>query len=191
VLASSLAWLVGALCVLFTLRRLRRVRELEEPALPALALEQPGRERLLAKLPAGSPLGDVAREVLEQPSRRAAVAVLNEALGDVARELDVSAEVPKSATRVALAAGGFFGLIELARRLPDEGVSGAGTALGAFGGGVVAAMICLALARSARERAFRCRNGWDRLSRALERLLPDESQDVGAEKNRGIEGSAE
>jgi len=191
VVLSTIAWLVGALCVLFTVRRLKRVTELEQPALPALALEHPGRERLLDKLPVGNPLGDVAREVLAQPSRRAAVATLNEALGDVARELDVSAEVPRSATRVALASGGLFGLVELARRLPDEGVSGAGTALVAFGGGGVAAVICLILARSARERAFRCRNGWDRLGRALERLLPEESQDVGAAARQGAEGSGD
>jgi len=180
VILSIAAWIVGALCVLATLLRLRRVAELERPALAALALEQPGRERLLAKLAEGNPLGDVAREVLAAPSKRAGIAVLNEALGDVARELDVSAEVPRSATRVALASGGLLGLVELARRLPDEGVQGLGTALAAAAGGGVAALVCLSLGRVARQRAFRCRNGWDRLSRSLDRLL-SESEDVGVE----------
>ena len=161
-----------------TAKRLSSVSSLEREASPSDGLERASRERVLGKLGEATKLGSVVREVLGAPSRPAAVARLNEALGDVARELDVGAEVPRTATRVALASAMLFGLVELARRLPEGGAAGMPWALAALAAGISSAAVCLLLGRSAQARARRARDGWDRLSRILTRLL-DGSGDVG------------
>lgn len=176
--ALVLALLVSGACVWVSVKRLGLVTGIERDAVASEGLERAGRERLLAKLPSTGELGRVAREVLDAPGRAAAIASLNEALGDIARELDVSREVPKSATRVALASGGLLGLVELGRRLPAEGAASLAAAGPPFAVGVVGAFACVLLGRAAEDRGRRARDGWDRLGRILERLLA-ESDNVG------------
>lgn len=166
-----LAWCVGIGCVVVALRRLRVVGAIEREAIACEGLERASRERVLAKLDESSAQGRAAREVLEAPSRPAAIARLNEALGEVVREIDIGAEVPRSATRVALASGGLTGLLELARRLPAEGAASLPWALAAFSAGIVCAGVCLVLGQRAETGARRARDGWDRLSRILARLV--------------------
>ena len=180
--ALALAVVVAAACVWLSAKRLALVTLIERGAVASDGLDRASRERLFAKLPPDGPLARTAAEVLSAPSHQAAVATLNEALGDVARELDVSREVPKSATRVALACGALLALVELGRRLPDDGASALAGALPPMAAGAVGAAICLILARSAEQRGRRARDGWDRLGRILERLLA-ESDNVGG---RGI-----
>ncbi len=177
-IAILLALLVSAACIRVSAKRLALVTRIERDAVASDGLERASRERLLAKLPPDGQLARVAREALEAPGRAAAVASLNEALGDVARELEVSREIPKSATRVALAAEALVGLVELGRRLPEEGPMALVSAGPPFAVGLVGAVACILLGRSADERGRRARNGWDRLGRILERLL-GESDNVG------------
>ncbi|MCC6666754.1 MAG: hypothetical protein IT375_23585 [Polyangiaceae bacterium] len=177
-IALVVSVLVAAGCIGVSAKRLALVTAIEREAVLSDGLERASRERLLSKLPAESALGRAAREVLEAPSRPLAVASLNETLGDVARELDVSREVPKSATRVALASGALLGLIELGRRLPDDGAQALVGAAPSVAAGLVGMVACMLLARSAEQRGRRARDGWDRLGRILERLL-SESDNVG------------
>lgn len=176
--ALALAVVVVAACVSLSAKRLALVSRIEREAVASDGLERASRDRLFAKLPPGGALARTATEVLAAPSRAAAVAALNEALGDVARELDVSREVPKSATRVTLASGALLALVELGRRLPDGAASAMAGALPPVAAGVVGAAICWSLARVAEQRGRRARDGWDRLGRILERLLT-ESDNVG------------
>lgn len=178
-IAFVLALLVSAACTWVSAKRLALVTRIERDAVASDGLERASRERLLAKLPPDGELARTAREVLDAPHRAARVAVLNEALGEVARELDVSREVPKSATRVALASGALSALVELGRRVPDEGAQALAAAAPAFSVGLVGAVACILLGRAAEERGRRARNGWDRLGRILERLIA-ESDNVGA-----------
>lgn len=177
-IAGVLVLIVAGLCVWVSAKRVALVTGIERDAVASDGLERASRERLLAKLPADSALGATAREVLGAPHRAAGVASLNEALGDVARELDVSREVPKSAVRVALASGALLGLVELGRRLPDEGTVAMVGAAPPFSVGLVGAVVCIILGRVAEQRGRRARDGWDRLGRILERLLA-ESDNVG------------
>ncbi|MCC6903744.1 MAG: hypothetical protein IT377_32550 [Polyangiaceae bacterium] len=190
-LALALSIIVAGACVWVSTKRLALVRRVAREAIHSDGLERAGQGRLLAKLPADGPLARTAREVLDAPSRAQAIATLNEALGDVARELDVSREVPKSATRVALASGALLGLVELGRRLPDgDGVAALAAAAPAVVVGGVGAVVCLISARSAEEHGRRARDGWDRLGRILERLLSESGNVGGGEAQQRVDPEA-
>jgi hypothetical protein len=118
-------------------------------------------------------MGRVFREALGAPTHSASVALLNEALGEVETELDVGREVPRSAGRITLAAGGFFALIALARGLPASGVDAVLPALVTFAGGGICAFVCATLARAASKPATLTRERWNALTRAIERLYQD------------------
>jgi hypothetical protein len=188
VILVALAWLVATACVVASVRRLGVVSALARDSAVADGIERASRERLLAKLPGDNPLGRTAREVLDAPSGRAAIAQLNEALSDVARELDLGGEIPKSASRVALASGALAGIVELARRIPVDGAGALGTAGVAFAAGIAGGFFCVIVGRSAEDRARRCRADWDRLSRSLERLLGG-GADVGGPRDIAGPGS--
>jgi len=189
VAAVVLALVAAMLSVWSALRRLKSVARLAASAQASDGLERASRARVLQRLAPESPMGSLSREVLEAPSERAAIATLNEALGDVARELDVGREVPKSATRVALATGTLLALIEIGRLLPQGAARALPTAGGSFAVGLVGASLCLLIARGADDRARSARDGWDRLGRTLERLLR-ESHNVGRAEGDGVDPEA-
>ena len=119
------------------------------------------------------------REALGAPTRLASVAALNEALSDIDTELDVGRDVPKGAGRIALAAGGFFGLVDLARGLPNEGVDAVLPAVVTFAGGAICALVCASLARTATQAGRLTKERWTALSQAIERLVSaDKSTDL-------------
>ena len=114
------------------------------------------------------------RDVLGARSRAHAVAEVNDRLFDADRELQAGASIPRSAARIALAAGALLGIIELARTFggPESRLV---SALAAFGGGLVSALVCCNFGRLADSRAAVRRDAWNELSRALLRLAPAEN----------------
>ena len=172
---TLLALTVGVLCLAAAVRRWRSLlrmgpRRLEPLGGAALAT-RPEVARAAARLLGEHAAEELLHDVLDAPSRRHAVAELNEHLSEAARSIDLGAEVPRSAARVALATGTLLGVIELVRTLPGGGVS-VGWALGAFGCGAASALATQYTGRLADCRARQLRDAWNALAAAITRLLP-------------------
>jgi hypothetical protein len=121
--------------------------------------------------------GDAAFDELVEalagaPSRAVGIAELNDLVGELARELEVGAAVPRAAGRIALFSGVALAVAAVAAGLPAGGQSSLAPAAAAFGLGLVGALACAALGRAAEGRTRRQREAWEQLRRALERLLP-------------------
>jgi len=137
----------------------------------------------------GSPAAEALVEhVVSAPSRAHAVAEVNDRLLDVDRELRAGAAIPRSAARIALGTGALVGIIQVARTLggPDPMI---GSALLAFGGGVIAAVICWNFGRLADSRVRALRDAWNDLTRALLRLAPAGNAEAPGEGGSAAPGS--
>jgi len=111
-------------------------------------------------------------DVLATKTPSEALARLDEHLADVARELDVGSDVPRSAARIALASGTALAVASLAREVAASHVAEA--ALGpliAFSAGVIGGVGSLLAGGVAERRAARLRAAYDDLSGRLERLV--------------------
>lgn len=188
-IASLVALLVSALCIVWSAGRFRQTRRFARDGAPELlaALRRGGRQhaqRLVAERRDTWDAVSVLTEVLEAPSREYGVAMINEQLSDVRRELDMGADVPRAATRVALAAGTALSVLEIARGLPHELVMA--WVIIPFAIGAVAALACAQLGRSAERGAVHHREAWNGLrSRLTELLPPGEPGSVGDDANGG------
>ena len=108
--------------------------------------------------------------LVRSSARLAAVAALNDHLGEVDRTLRTSArELPRSAARIALSTGALGAALS---------IGGARGAPGALGGAVTALLIgaisagsVLEVGRRARGAEGRARAGWDEVSRILSRRI--------------------
>jgi len=174
VLYAVVSLLVGAGCVLWRLMALRRVSH----AAPArfFGFETAQRPRTRAAWSAWSAaqggVGDarhLVQTVLGAGDRRQAVACLNEHLAEIAGELSQPRGLGVPLERIALLSGALFGVIALARRLSDGAVS-------AVLLGVTSAALVRQIDRLADARARRVRAEWDEWARALERLLPADTE---------------
>jgi len=103
-------------------------------------------------------------------ARVAAVAELNDHLGEVDRTLRVSArELPRSVARIAFMTGALGAALEIAAARGDPGgLPGAITALVI---GAVSAGAVLEAGRRARVAEERARSGWDEVSRIFSRRI--------------------
>jgi len=178
VISTLIAVLVAGLCVGWSALRFRQARRFNHDGATELlaALGRGGRER--AERVASERGGQWAAvaalsEVLEAPTHAYGVAIINEQLGDVRRELDVGAEVPRSAARIALAAGTVLSVLAIARGLQRGGLM-LGWAMAPFLVGLVGAVACMQLGRSAERHASSHRDAWNGLRSVFTTLLPAE-----------------
>lgn len=119
----------------------------------------------------------LARAVLQRSSREEGVAILNEQLGDLSRELTAGRDVARGALRVALFAGTLGGVLEFARGLSVGGGSARVEASGAVIMGVAGAAACVEIGRRTLARADRSRAAWDRIAAAVGRHLAADGPD--------------
>jgi len=179
------AWVIASLCAWASASRARRLAALETETRELEGIERASRERLIARLPEASRFGALLRETLAAESRALGLALLNEEIAEIGRDLSVGAEVPRAAARVAVLAGGCVGIIELIRALPDAS-AGLPRAAAAIVGGLLGAMVTGAFGRAAETSARRVRDRSNELSRAVGRLLeagekPADSEEMALE----------
>ena len=158
------------------LHRLGRRHERLEKLTARLRVQPVSREHVdeaVRVLSPGDDLRQLVEQVLASPSRAHAVALLNERLSEVAGDLDVGAEVPRSAARICAWSAMALALICLITGLPRlETVAvpvGAALAAGVVGAGVTWQVGALARARGKRQR-----DAWNELVRRLTPLLPSD-----------------
>jgi hypothetical protein len=178
------AWVVAGLCVWASAARAARLAAFENETRAAEGIERASRERLQAKLPETTRLGGILRASLEADSAKHGLALLNEEIADIGRDLSVGADVPRAAARASVLAGGCLGIIELIRAMPDAAV-GLPYAAAALVGGLFGAMVAAAFGRAAETSARRIRDRSNALSRAVGHLLqgpetPADSKENGA-----------
>jgi hypothetical protein len=178
-----LAWVVAGLCVWASAARAARLAALEAESRGVERIERASRERLHHELPENSRLGGILRESLAAGSPKHGLALLNEEIADIGRDLAVGAEIPKGAARASVLAGGCLAIVELIRAMPDA-ARGLPWAAAALVGGVFGAMMSAAFGRAADTSARRIRERSNELSRAVGRLLqgpetPDDSKENG------------
>jgi hypothetical protein len=176
------AWVVAGLCVWASAARAARLAALETETRAAEGIERASRERLHAKLPEESRLGGILRASLAAESPKHGLALLNEEISDIGRDLTVGADVPRAAARASVLAGGCIGIIELIRAMPDATV-GLPYAAGALVGGLFGAMVAAAFGRAAETSARRIRERSNELSRAVGRLLQDPETPTDSKEN--------
>lgn len=164
------AWVIAGLCVWASATRAAHLAAFETETRGAEGIERAGRERLHDKLPEASRLGGILRASLAAGSPAHGLAILNEEIADIGRDLAVGADVPRGAARASLLAGGCMGIIELIRSMPDAAI-GLPWAAGAIVGGLFGAMVSTAFGRAAETSARRIRDRSNELSRAVGRLL--------------------
>jgi hypothetical protein len=163
VITVALAWVVAIACLIVAAITTRGVRKLSRDAESLLA-----DVRSLIRRNAGSEAELLSRVFGDGSSTDAAdrVILLNERLGEIARQLDVGALIPAFAPRIALATAGLLAVVELAGSLggPKPAVT---TALAAFAPGVVAMALGIALQKSHAAASARTREAWNELGRLL------------------------
>jgi hypothetical protein len=173
VIAASVAGVISAAVVAGTLRNLLRLGRLRPTGRGALAeavrsAERGDVERALdALFPTGWSPAMCDALVLGEPLP-AAVAELNEQLGDIDRELSAADGVSKSAVRIPLFAGSFGAIVEL---LPTVGVPlpDYAPAIAAVGFGIIGAAIGGELGRRTRDRVGDLRTEWDQVASVFSR----------------------
>ncbi len=175
-ISTLIAALVAALCVAWSGQRLRAARRFDRDGAPELlsALGHGGRDR--AERVASEHADEWAtvaslREVLDAPTHDYGVALINEQLSDVQRDLDMGAELPRASARIALSAGTALSVLEIARGLPRGGLVLAWVAA-PFVIGLAAALACAQLGRTAEVHVARHREAWNGLRTTFTRLLP-------------------
>lgn len=108
--------------------------------------------------------------MLAASNRQVALALVNERLGDVAREADVGAAIPGMSARVALTAGTALALLAFLEggRDPASGIRAGLT----FAAGAVAAGVAMQIGRIARIRTRAQIESWNALVKMLTPSLP-------------------
>lgn len=183
-ISTLVAVLVAALCLAWSGQRLRAARRFDRDGAPELlsALGHGGRERAervaLQHAEEWTSVS-VLREVLDAPTHAYGVALINEQLGDVRRDLDMGAELPRASARIALAAGTALTVLEIARGLPHGGLVLAWVAA-PFVIGLVTALACTQVGRTAERHVVRHRDAWNGLRTAFTRYLPPEEAGQGS-----------
>jgi hypothetical protein len=141
-----------------SVRRVRRLSRVQRRATAISACSRGGAA-------ASADVAEWVSEIRSAEPREAAVALLNEELSDVAAEVDVGAETPRAAARIALFSGVALALVEVARYI------GGGTSLIEVGctlaGGVAPFAICLELGRRAKRVGTEVRTEWNAISGRL------------------------
>lgn len=135
------------------------------------ALRALGRQRELASVRFdASRAGQLCREVLDPATSVAALGELRIALSEVARDAANARNVPRAASRIALALGTLMALLEFARALrAGDGIPV--SAVASFVGGFVASALAGWFGRQARARAAARERAWTELAAALARKL--------------------
>lgn len=164
------AWVIAGLCVWSTATRASRLSAFETETRGAEGIARASRDRLFDKLPEESRLGGILRASLAADSPKQGLALLNEEIADIGRDLSVGAEVPRAAARASVLAGGCLGIVELIRAMPDAAL-GLPYAAAALVGGLFGAMVAAAFGRAAETSARRIRDRSNELSRAVGLLL--------------------
>lgn len=186
-ISTLIAALIAALCVAWSAQRLRAARRFDRDGAPELlsALGHGGRdraERVASEHAEEWATVSALREVLDAPTHEYGVALINEQLSDVERDLDIGAELPRASARIALAAGTALCVLEIARGLPHGGLVLAWVAA-PFLIGAVAALACAQIGRTAERHVARHREAWKGLRATFTRLLPP--QEAGSASGRG------
>lgn len=143
-LLAVLAWAVTLGCVLSAGRR---------------------SQQLARAVPLASERQAALAEELQGASDALIVARWNEEIGDVARLVEVTRDVPRAAARIALFSGGSLALFELARQL--SGNVRLEPAAAAISAGFVGYFACSAIGRRAKARGDELRESWNRAARRL------------------------
>lgn len=177
-----LAWVVAGFCMWASAARARRLAALEAETRGVEGIERASRERLFDKLPEESRFGGILRASLATDSRAHGLAVLNEEIADIGRDLAVGADIPRGAARASVLAGGCIGIIELIRAMPEAAV-GLPWAAAALVGGIFGAMVSSAFGRAAETSARRIRDRANELSRAVGRLLQGPETPLDSKEN--------
>lgn len=97
----------------------------------------------------------------------AGVALVNETLGEVDRELSTARDVVRSAVRIALFSGSFGAILELIYGMSDAADAHWALAGQAFLSGALGAGICFEIGRRVAARVEEARVAWDRVGAAL------------------------
>ena len=177
-LVTALVACVGVVAIVVAARALRAVNALvpDVASLRRATLADDGAAMRVAVRRLFPPDADVdalEAALARSGARLAAVAALNDHLGDVDRTLRSSArELPRSVARIALSTGALGAALEIgAARAAPIGLRGAIAALlvGALSAGVV-----LEVGRRARAAETLARAGWDEVSRIFSRRIAEE-----------------
>jgi hypothetical protein len=175
VLVTALVGCVGVVAVVVAVRALRTVNALVPDVAPLrramLADDGAAIQVAVRRLfPSDADVDALEAALARSDARLAAVAALNDHLGDVDRTLLSSArELPRSVARIALSTGALGAALEIgSARAAPLGLRGAIAALllGAISAGVV-----LEVGRRARAAEGLARAGWDEVSRIFSRRL--------------------
>ena len=170
------AVLVSLLCILGAARRAWMLRRRPEHVEELGRALRRGRHRGLG----ADELETLISDVLATKTPAEALARLDEHLADVARDLDVGSDVPRSAARVALASGTALALVSLAHEMSAGHMAQAAAGpLIAFGAGAIGCVGSLLAGSAAERRAARLRAAYDELSARLERLVSSAVSDDG------------
>lgn len=111
----------------------------------------------------------LTKALLDGSSTGAAVAVLNEYLGDVARELAVGRTVPRAMGRIALAAGTLAGVLQIGSTVSSPSGATWAPAVWAFVAGCLGAGAAFEMDRRCGALSERVRAGWDEVAALCER----------------------
>jgi len=175
VIAAVLAAVISAAAVAAAFRQLLAVGRLrpQQPSLLEEAIKTNDASRVGRALDVLFPSGwspALADLLLRGEAKEAAVAELNEQLGDVDRDLRRGGDVPRSAARIAMFAGVFGGIVELSRAVGTEFPDYRG-AISALGAGLVGALVSAELGRRTRDRVGDVRSEWDRVATLFARKV--------------------
>lgn len=160
--------------------KLTQTRQDPEQIATALGRGSPeSLQRALKRLDEESDAHQLLQAAENAPSRAYGIALMNEHLADIQADLAQGEQVPKSVSRIALAAGGALAIFAVVPAVSAEtrpaGLhpaivhTGVIVALG-LGTGLVAHL----LGRQGEQRVRREREGWNKVTHILCRLLPPE-----------------
>ena len=177
-ISALLTLLVGLFCLRSAMARLRRLAELARLSPKRIASQLRRASSAEAEALSGTVEHDAVGQLLgapfSSPSRPAAVAEMNDALGEIDGALRERSGVPKAASRIALFFGGGAAAVELARGLGTSATSAGGWAAACFLIGVLAAAGGAAANRRASRAETEQRDGWNSVVRRLSHFLPPE-----------------
>lgn len=149
------AWLTALACVVFAQRGYARARAFGCPPVAEL-------------------LAQARRESEEGAARAVSLRVeLADRSAEAVRALSMAAFVPRGATRVSLAAGTAFAVLELALVIRDSASMAVVGALAAFTGGVAGAVASATIGHRARGWASEQRTLWVRSVREAARAIEE------------------
>lgn len=177
-LFAALVGCVSAAAFLISAARLRELEKLLPNSASALRAALLGRDETAVRRAVEGLFATedfehdlLARALLDGSSKEAAVAILNERLGDIARELAVGRTVPRAMGRVTLAAGTFAGVLQIGSTVSSpSGVLWA-PAMWAFVAGCVGAGAAFEMDRRCGATSERVKVAWDEVAALCERSL--------------------